>query len=842
MSWILEKLFGLKAGEWAGADQIRPSFNADYSNWVILGMAAAFIALVALTIRSYMRERGAGRRARGALAGLRIAVILIVFAMLCQPGVVLKYRKDVYSTVLVLLDDSLSMSLKDRYADAGIRTELAGKLGVTPEALGEMSRQEVVRAMLGRKDGPLAELTRDRKLMLVRFGAAEGAYTQRIMDLDVLDDDEKRAGISEKISAELKTALVAGGRQTNLARALREGAGKVPGRRVAGIVIVSDGQDTADWAYESIDPLRAVLAKLEKRGIPVYAVCVGDPEKRRNVRITRLQSPAIIRKGADIELTAYVSATGETDVNLKLFRRPTGAEKWTDTGVTKTVRLTGAADDKAPDEQKVALRHAAHDLGEFEYRVRAEPIEAEVDLADNEATTRVRVTDEKLKILLISAEGGWEFQYLRNLLLRNPERYAVSVWQQNADKEFNQEASTGMRLSRLPRDKKDLFKYELVILYDPAYTKDGFDGQFVTMLEDFVGNHHGGLCYIASNKHSDENLIGGGPFQPLANVLPVVLDRRQIDIAERISRSVPVAWPVIPTAVGLDHPLLRFDGDTSVNLRVWQSLPGVYWSHPVYKLKPLGTALAVSSDPRNRQTGSSEAGANPVIAMQYYGKGRSVYVGSDETWRWRFIRDGRLHRQFWYNMVDFLSSGKLQQQRVVITTGADRFTVGETMRVRVEAYGKDYLPLTDPKFVVEMIPRDDGKAVSIELEPASKGKGDGRYEAEVKLKTLGTFELTAKRDDPSYENLVSGKTIIVGLPEQERRHPESNPQRLQTLAPGERFLWIRQADQLPQRVPNRNLTVFEEVPRDLWDVPAAVVLVVALLAAEWIIRKKYNMT
>jgi len=843
MSWILDKLFGLDPGKLARADRITPSLNADYTNWAILGMSAALILLVAVTIRSYLRERGAGRGARGVLAGVRILVILVIFALLCQPGVTLRFRKDVHATVVVLMDDSLSMSLKDRYADAGARAALAARLGVGEDALGEMSRRDVVKAILGAAGGPLAEFTRDRKLMLMRFAAAEGDYTRKMGEVPPEAEAPPDTDADAEVNA-LTDQLVSRGRQTSLARALADAADKTAGRRVAGIVLVSDGQDTGDWgATSSADPLRSVLAKLQKRGIPVYAVAVGDPEPRRNVTVTRLQAPRTVRKGAEVELTAYVSSRGgAAETTLKLLRRPAGTDVWNDIGVSKAVTLAGSGGEDRPAEREVPLRDRAGDLGEFEYKVCAAAVEAEADLADNEATARVHVTDEKLKILMISADGGWEFQFLRNLLLRQGDRYAVSVWQQNADKQFNQEASSGMRLTRLPRDRKDLFQYEVVILYDPAYTKDGFDGEFAKTLEEFVGNRHGGLCYIASNKYSEDNLIGNVVFQPLADMLPVVLDRRQIDIADRIAEPDPVAWPVLPTAIGLEHPVMRFSGDASVNMQVWESLPGLYWSHPVFKLKPLGSALAVSSDPRSRLTGAPDAGANPVIAVQYYGKGRVLYIGSDETWRWRYINDGQVHREFWSNVVDFLASGRLQRQRVIITTGPDRFTVGETLRVKVEAYDRDYSPLKDAKFAVDMIGADGGTVEKIELHPAHKDKPDGRYEGEVTLKELGTFQLTAKRDDPSFENMVFGKTVTVVLPEEERRNPEADPARLQTIAKGDRFLWIQQADELPRRVPVGRLTLFEFEPEDLWDTPAVIVLVVGLLAVEWILRKKHNMT
>ncbi|KKL28012.1 hypothetical protein LCGC14_2379420, partial [marine sediment metagenome] len=161
-------------------------------------------------------------------------------------------------------------------------------------------------------------------------------------------------------------------------------------------------------------------------------------------------------------------------------------------------------------------------------------------------------------------------------------------------------------------------------------------------------------------------------------------------------------------------------------------------------------------------------------------------------------------------------------------------------------------PLEAEKFVVDMIDQETGKVRKIEMarhrkkgtskdgaeqSPAIKGE----YVAEVMLKRLGTFELTAYRDDPAYENLVSVKTIRVALPEEERRHPEANPAKLQSMAPGKQFVMIHQADELARRVPTGKLTLYDDIPRDLWDVPLAVVLIVTLLGVEWLARKRYNM-
>jgi len=295
----------------------------------------------------------------------------------------------------------------------------------------------------------------------------------------------------------------------------------------------------------------------------------------------------------------------------------------------------------------------------------------------------------------------------------------------------------------------------------------------------------------------------------------------------------------VPTAVGRDHPILRLSprGD---GLGVWRALPGVYWFHPVARLKPLASSLAISTDPMNRTADGSGQPA-PLIAVQYYGKGRSLFIGFDESWRWRFIADGTYHRRFWANVVDFLAAGRLESKRVIITAGGDRFAVGETLQLRVEAYARDYKPLQQESFVVEMIDRSTQQVRKITLQRDPAEKALGHYAADVPLTAVGEFELTALRDDPTYKDDVAGKTITVTLPEQEFRHPEADLATLRTIAPEGRFVLIHEADKLGELIPSGQMSVFYEVPHELWDAPLAVVVIVILLGCEWILRKKYNM-
>ena len=143
-------------------------------------------------------------------------------------------------------------------------------------------------------------------------------------------------------------------------------------------------------------------------------------------------------------MLAQRNLTGQ-EVRVKLLRRPADGNDWTDTGIAKAVRLNGAgANPVGPTAgvshgvQTVRLEVEPDTIGKFVYRAVAEPHADERNLDDNQAEAPVDVSDEKIRVLLVSGDAGWEFQYIRNFLHRQPELYRLSVWQQDADKDVNQ--------------------------------------------------------------------------------------------------------------------------------------------------------------------------------------------------------------------------------------------------------------------------------------------------------------------------------------------------------------------------------------------------------------------
>ena len=122
---------------------------------------------------------------------------------------------------------------------------------------------------------------------------------------------------------------------------------------------------------------------------------------------------------------------------------------------------------------------------------------------------------------------------------------------------------------------------------------------------------------------------------PLENVLPVVPARTAYYDPLRPQQYLVQSFRPELTAVGAEHPVTQFDIDPARNLRIWQSLPGFFWYHPIDRLKPAAVALL------EHPTEGNPEGKFPLLAAQFYGRGRVLFLATDSTWRWRYQQGDR---------------------------------------------------------------------------------------------------------------------------------------------------------------------------------------------------------
>ncbi|MEI7834818.1 MAG: hypothetical protein WCK05_00230 [Planctomycetota bacterium] len=851
MERLIEILFALPAGALSRGDEWSFALAGDLSGYAKLGLIAAVVFLAYVTIRSYRREGDAPRRAKTILAGLRIAAILLAVSVLLRPAVVVRTAQTLYRTVIVLVDNTYSMGRQDDYTASAQEKPLAQSLGLPPSAVKDRTRLALTGALLG---GPIERISADHRVVVMAFGRnseKQERYTRKLGEITLAGSrGSTRPAGGQWL--DMLAGLKADGLETDLAAALWDALEEGRGYRVDAIVLAGDGQDTALQADER---LRSALQEARKRLVPIHTVCLGDERLRKAVTDVVLEAPPDIRPDGETDFLVRLSqrhCDGQA-ATVSLLRREKPTDPWSPAGDDKPIVLQGPKPagpvepgspppPPAKEWQSLSLRPKAEVRRDEDYTVEYKALVTTGGLTRESSPVPVTVSDRKINVLFISGDGGWEFQRLKDLLYRSSDRYQTSIWQQDADPEVNQVASTGMKISRIPRTLEELMGspdgktypgYQVVILYDPQPTTDGFDETFIKNLETFVTRHKGGLCYIAGNKYSEGLLVGEKRSKALAALLPVELARNPTNYPARIKDKKPVPMPLRLTVHGVDHPVMRLADDLEESKGAWGVLPGVYWSHPVARMKLVARELAV-----NPSAQTSREAMEPVVAVMPAG-GKVMYMGTDETWRWLFVGEGKYYRRFWHNTMRYLAP-QTKARRVVLYTEGEQFYQTEKVTVFADVFDKDFQPSRDETFTVEVLDARTGLARPIVLKAIDPKDRPGQYKGVFVPEAAGTFKLTAMRSDPLGEKIVETKRVVIKPPDAEVLRPEADPGAMARIA-GPNALTGAEAARLAERIPPGRVVSMHDETYSLWDSYAMLGAIVALLTAEWILRKRHNM-
>jgi hypothetical protein len=133
------------------------------------------------------------------------------------------------------------------------------------------------------------------------------------------------------------------------------------------------------------------------------------------------------------------------------------------------------------------------------------------------------------------------------------------------------------------------------------------------------------------------------------------------------------------------------------------------------------------------------------VAMPY-GSGKTLYVGSAETYRLRSMAKGEsLHERFWIKMCRFVSAGTTAQKRF------GRILLGRTMPVgdvpfEAQIKGEDLQPLAPdsrPTVHVKKIGDQDAKPASFDLKAKpTQGDWQGWFLGKHTIREPGEYEFT----------------------------------------------------------------------------------------------------
>lgn len=779
-------------------------------SWRLLDVPALWVvALVlvpaagAVAALGYWRE-DLGRGSRLTLVLLRFASFLLLLLVLMRPVRVQQQENVEPAEVVVLLDDSASMRRRDAYAgDEAQRSAVQKLVGMPVE---EATRLDLARAALSEL---LPELT-------------ERGYAPHLYRFD-----ERTAKLVDPMKAEGR------GHGTHLGDAINQVLSTHRGGHLTDVILVSDGRATG-----GTDVLEAA-ASARSSGIPVNSLVVGDTRPERNLVIELVEAPPSVLEGDQVSVAVRVHGRGLDDlrrVSVVLEELPAAGSR----DEPRTVATEEAEVSEVGDRVVLVApsNAASFDSTERRFRVSVEPLPEERMVDDNALELAVHVTRERVRVLYVDGYPRWEYRFLKDLLLRADERIQVQVYLMSATNDFPQEATSGIdRLTRVPTERRELLdNYDVIILGDVnpyAVSPDPAEGErFVAALFEFV-ERGGGLAVIAG-EYENPRALAGTEF---AKLLPIELDstgNRSFDLITEVERRPLLEHPASP------HEVVRLHADDELNRELWEEdsgLRGYYWYYPVMKAKPGAQVLLRHSE---LSLGGDEE-RDPLLVVGYYPSGRTMFLATDDmSWRWRFRYVHRYHERFWRNAIRWLALGRLK--------GGDRRYGLEPLRT---SYGLDERVTLEARVLDEDYRPSDKGEQSIWLqgpegppEEISLGGIEGRP---------GIFRGTFQADRPGVfrawiekggERIATTEVEVI-LPSRENADPSPDPDTLKAVASltGGLAAPVTDVAQLLAEFPGgeeRREPISSQL-EDAWDRLGTLLLALALLSLEWILRKRHEL-
>ncbi|MGY8800227.1 MAG: hypothetical protein ACKVG4_15785 [Longimicrobiales bacterium] len=770
-------------------------------------MIAAFGAVLLLTIFLYLRRQGLPIWVRIVLAVTRLVVLGLIVAVIFEPTATLKQTHTVKRRLPILVDVSESMSVKDQRKRSEDIGEAAVALGILPPSSTPEDVKRSSMALDGKQRGAVDSASRlDLATSLLSKSAGEmlGAIDA---DLDVsyhaFGETMHRLGDGKNDSL---AALKADSPGTSIGGALEALAKTERGTPLAGVVLLSDGLDTSSRRVE------AVVRDLGTRGIPVYTVPVGiaDPDDV-SIRNVIMQDVAFtgdkVPVRVQLQSKGYEKRTAELTVSLN--GRGVARQSVTFEGGLQFVEIFFNVD--------VAERGAAR-IG-----VEIEAFSDESTAANNRVERSVRVVNEKINVLCIEGSARWEFRYLRAMLKRDPRINATFI-ATRAQPGLAQGSSE--YIAKFPEDREEAFAYDLVILGD--VDSSFFSVEAFKRLEELVKERGGSLLMLCGARFAPASYAG----TPVERMLPVRFDP---DAPwEDIDESV---YPVL-TPEGRSSLVMTLETDQQENDLVWSRVAPLYRVPPLLAPRPGATVLAELSDTQSR------AERYPLVAWQRYGTGKCMMMASDRFWLLRYKMGDKYHWRAWSQSIQFLTLSRLmgEHKRIRLETDRASYPVDGQVMLYAHLLDDEFEPVTQPGFEIEVSALDiDGAAGDPQRVTLRPDKSTpGLYEGYFSPPREGGYRVEANASDRPLSNSTEFQVADL-RPELANTDMQiDHLRRIAELSGGE-VLSALEFQKLPALLNLEPHTTTVRIDRPLWDNSLVVLVLVALLGFEWILRRRYDL-
>jgi uncharacterized membrane protein len=701
---------------------------------------------------------------RVGLSALRALTLIALIAILLRPVIMVPPDVANNSLLPVLIDVSRSMRLKDDLGPS--RLERAQALARTLQA----------------------QVGGEYRLEFLTFGETLAVTT----DID---------------------QLAATARRSDLSGAMADLAERYANDRLAGIIVLSDGGDTA--AQE--------LRSARNTQVPVMTVGIGNTSMPRDREVVNLTAGEPLLPGAsiDVSVSATSNGYGNEPIELRLSAngRPVEVRRLTPSveGAPVHAVFTVSPEPGIPTVYTVQIPEAG----------------GEVASENNARSVLVPPQTARRRLLVVEGAPGFEHTFLKRALSDDPglEVDAVVRKGQNDDGRdtyYVQAAPSRMAAlsSGYPSKRSELFAYDGVIFGNVA--ADFFTRDQLALTSEFIATRGGGLLVLGARSFDRQGLAGTA----LEEALPIDLTDRRSTIT-LASAEMAIVEPNTPalTTDGALHPATRLGVTPDENRQKWSSLPTLASVAAVGGTRPGAQVLAVAL--------TAGGTPQPLIAAQRYGQGRSMVFAGEASWRWRMLRpaEDTSYETIWRQLARWITAGA----QPPVTIGALSPTVaGITDRISIVVRDEEFQPVSNAEVAVVLTAPNGEKR---QMPAALSSPQDGRYSVASRFDQQGVYRVDATAMRDGVRLGIASRPVLVGGADLEMSQPRLNDAVLRRLAAESHGHYVpaEDADQLPSLLRESRAEAGTPEIRDLWHNGWSLFAIVGLLAAEWVARRRVGL-
>ena len=769
--------------------------------WMVLVVSVAAIIYLGWVYRKDAQNASTGMRI--GLTLLRLSVLVAVLLVLSELTLVVD--RTGLPWVAVLIDDSASMGLEDRYDDAAEKSAV-DRLS---QASGSKTRSRlaIAQGLLTQDDAAfLKQLQAGHQLKVYRF--SESAVAIATSDPDATSEEK------DPIVAAIR-ALKADGDVTRPAEAVRKVLADFRGSLPSAIVILSDGITSSTDA----DRLSVVAETAAQRLVPIYTVGIGSEEAMHDLNLFDVLVDDVAFVGDPITFTGKLRSSGFKGKKVTIELRRKGSRQ----ALTRK-KVTAAEDGQT---LPIEITWIPEEAGEYEFILEAVPQRGESDEANNSEVRQVSVREGRIRVLLADLEPRWEFRELKTLLEREKTVDLHTVLQE-ADLEYaDQDVTAAPLRGRLPVNAEQLNGYDVIILGDlnPQYLTTGS----LETLRNFVRDSGGGLIMIAGTQHNPVHYRG----TPLEALLPIELDGVEVP-----SPDVPLPNEIRPqlTVEGRKStPIFRFDANEQDSDTVWKNLPGFYWMINAPRVKAGATVFV------EHPTRMGDGRKLPIILMHRFGAGKVLFHATDETWLWRRKVGDLYFGRYWIQAIRYLSRTRLLGQSKSAELRSDRLVYqrGDAVNLRVRFYDEKQIPKEKDGVAVIVERRGAG---SQEVALVRVPQAPNVFEGQLRRAVDGSYHAWVAR--PEFPENSPSTDFRIEAPVRElklRGMDRAELSRAAVVTRG-RYYGLATASSLPEDIPRgRPVAIHSEDPIRIWNRWEVLVVFCTLLTIEWLLRKRLRL-